>query len=216
MYNTKLQKIFNVNKIIISDGTVKGLMTGDGNVRHFDQVISTIPLPFVPDMIDDLPEHISDAYKKIDNIGVVCVIIKLKKQVTENFWLNINDERLDVPGIIEYSNLRDLDVNVVYVPFYLPRDHKKFQRIDQDFIDEARAIIKTVNPSIQDDDIIDIHASRYGYAQPICPPEFKTTLPPMNGIIGGLIIADTSYYYPEDRSISESVNLGKSLARLVQ
>ncbi|VAW90841.1 Phytoene desaturase [hydrothermal vent metagenome] len=205
-----------VKKIIISDGKVKGLMTGDNDVDKFDHVISTIPLPFVPDMIDDLPEHISNAYKKIDNIGVVCVIIQLKKQVTENFWLNINDERLDVPGIIEYSNLRDLDVNVVYVPFYLPRDNKKFQRVDQDFIDEARAIIKTVNPSIQDDDIIDIHASRYGYAQPICPPEFKATLPPLNGIIEGLIIADTSYYYPEDRSISESVDLGKSLATLVQ
>jgi len=204
-----------VKKIIIADDKVKGLMKADGEVLQYDQVISTIPLPFVPDMIDDLPEHVSNAYKCIDNIGVVCVIIKLKKQLTKNFWLNINDERLDVPGIIEYSNLRDLNESVVYVPFYLPRDNTKFQCADQEFIDEATVIIKTVNPSIQDEDILDIHASRYGYAQPICPPAFKSTLPPMSGIIDGLIIADTSYYYPEDRSISESVNLGKTLATLV-
>ncbi len=205
-----------VKKIEISGEQVKGLVTESGNENQYDQVISTIPLPFVPDMISDLPVYVSRAYKSIDNIGVVCVILKLKKSVTENFWLNINDERLDVPGLIEYSNLRGLDVNVVYVPFYLPRDNAKFKRTDQDFITEAKNIIKTVNPSVKDDDILDIHASRYGYAQPICPPAFKTTLPPMTGIIDGLIIADTSYYYPEDRSISESVNLGKSLAKFVQ
>ncbi len=203
-----------VRKIIISNGRVTGLKTESGIEKQYNQVISTIPLPFVPQMIDDLPDAVSRAYESINNIGVVCVIVKLKKQVTENFWLNINDERLNVPGIIEYSNLRKLDFNVVYVPFYLPRDNDKYQLDDKDFIDEAKNIIKTVNGDIQDTDIIDIHASRYGYAQPICPPEFKDSLPPMTGVIGGLIIADTSYYYPEDRSISESVKLGKSLSVL--
>jgi hypothetical protein len=33
--------------------------------------------------------------------------------------------------------------------------------------------------------------------------------------IQGFFMADTSYYYPEDRSISESVKVGKRLAELV-
>ena len=32
--------------------------------------------------------------------------------------------------------------------------------------------------------------------------------------IKGLLMADTAYYYPEDRSISESVSLGAKLAKL--
>jgi len=31
--------------------------------------------------------------------------------------------------------------------------------------------------------------------------------------IEGLWVADTSYYYPEDRGISESIHFGRNLAR---
>ena len=38
----------------------------------------------------------------------------------------------------------------------------------------------------------------------------------MNKVVDGFIAADTSFYYPEDRSVSESINLGKKLAKLVK
>ena len=36
----------------------------------------------------------------------------------------------------------------------------------------------------------------------------------MQSAIRGLFLADTSHYYPEDRSISESLRLGTCLAEL--
>jgi protoporphyrinogen oxidase len=203
-----------VGQVIIEDNAVKGLAVNN-NVHEYNHVISTIPLPFVPSMIPGLPDDIQAAYKKINNIGVVCVLLKLNKPVSKNFWLNINDERLEVPGLIEISNLRPFKHNIAYIPFYLPRDNRKFKNTDEEFILEARNIVQTVNPEIADEDIIDAHASRYGFAQPICPPQFKSELPPISNVIDGLYIADTSYYYPEDRSISESVDLGKKLANMI-
>jgi len=203
-----------IQKVVIEDGKVKGLNL-DASFVDCEQVISTIPLPFVSQMIPDLPDDINASYNKIDNIGVVCVLLKLKKKVTKNFWLNINDEKLEVPGLIEMSNLQPFEHNIAYIPFYLPIDTEKYQNSNEQFVAEAKKIVQTVNPDIADEDIVDAHASRYGFAQPICPPKFKQTLPPISGVIDGLHIADTSYYYPEDRSISESIDLGKQLARLV-
>ena len=57
--------------------------------------------------------------------------------------------------------------------------------------------------------------SRYEYAQTICPPNFYDALPPMKTTVEGFYMADTSYYYPEDRSISESVDMGVKLAKTV-
>ena len=37
-------------------------------------------------------------------------------------------------------------------------------------------------------------------------------LPPMQTEIRGFLMADTAYYYPEDRSISESIRVGRQLA----
>ena len=200
-----------VKKVVIKNNKIQGIEM-NGEFRSYDNVISTIPLPFVPSMIPELPDAVVSVYEKIENIGVVCVLLKLNKAVSKNFWLNINDEQLEVPGLIEFSNLRPFEHNIAYIPFYLPRDHKKFQNSNETFILEAKNIVKTINPDIEDKDIVDSHVSRYGYAQPICPPRFKDTLPPISGIIEGLQIADTSHYYPEDRSISESIQLGKQLA----
>mgnify|MGYP007000259109 len=55
----------------------------------------------------------------------------------------------------------------------------------------------------------------YRFAQPICEPEFMSKLPPRNLSISGLWVADTSYYYPEDRGISESIDFGRSMAKEV-
>lgn len=200
---------------IISDKSnhITGIKVNNEEI-NYDQVISTIPLQYVPKLIPQLPvEHLTQ-YKQVQNIGVVCLIFKLKKAVTPNFWLNISDENFEIPGIIEMSNLRPLSEHTIYVPYYMPQTLDKFKWSDQQFIDEAKAYIKKLNPELSDSDFIDNNVSRYAFAQPICQPDFAHHLPPMRSEIEGLFIADTSYYYPEDRSISESIHLGKQLAEM--
>lgn len=200
---------------VISDknNKVTGVRVGEEEI-NYDQVISTIPLQYVPNLIPQLPDEHLIQYKQVENIGVVCLLFKLKKQVTNNFWLNISDENMEIPGIIEMSNLRPLPEHTVYVPYYMPQSLEKFKWSDEQFIIEAKSYLKKLNPDLDDTDITDSHVSRYAFAQPICQPDFLHHLPPMRSSIEGLFIADTSYYYPEDRSISESIDLGKRLAEM--
>lgn len=201
-----------VQKVAIENGRVRGVETPDG-FEPFDTVISTVPMPFIPRIMPGLPEDLLDKYRALKNIAVVCVIARLKKPVTDNFWLNTNDPEMDVPGIVEYTNLRPMDTHIVYVPFYMPGEHPKYRDDDAVFLEKVRRYLKKINPSLNDDDFIDIRASRYRYAQPICGPGFLDTLPPMRLPVEGLWAADTSYYYPEDRGISESLGFGRKMAR---
>jgi protoporphyrinogen oxidase len=201
-----------VRKVLLEDGAVRGIETPTG-VESFDTVISTVPLPFVPRLIPDLPSDISAKFSALKNVAVVCVIAKLKKRVTENFWLNTNDDDMDIPGLVEYTNLRPLDHHVVYVPFYMPGEHPKYADADEVFTGKVRSYLKMINPSLTDDDFIDIRANRYRYAQPICPPGYLESIPPRKLPVEGLWVADTSHYYPEDRGISESIDFGRMMAR---
>ncbi|ELX9580986.1 NAD(P)/FAD-dependent oxidoreductase [Escherichia coli] len=201
-----------VKKVTIEEGRVTGVTVGDSH-DTFDTVISTIPLPYVSKLIPDLPSDIINKLNDIKNIAVVCVIAKLRKAVTENFWLNTNDPDMDIPGIVEYSNLRPLDNHVVYVPFYMPGENPKFLDDDSVFLLKVKNYLKKINPSLTDDDFIDIRASRYRYAQPICDPGYLSRLPSVAMPIDGLFVADTSYYYPEDRGISESIDFGRKMAK---
>jgi protoporphyrinogen oxidase len=200
-----------VEKVVIEGGKVKGVQVA-GQLEPFDKVVSTVPLPYVPRLMPDLPADVLAKFRATKNIAVVCVIVKLKKPVTENFWLNTNDPEMDIPGLVEYTNLRPLDQHVVYVPFYMPGEHPKFAEPDDAFLNKVRSYLKKINPALKDDDFIDIRASRYRHAQPICDPGYLDKLPPVALPVRGLWVADTSYYYPEDRGISESIGFGRHMA----
>ncbi len=196
---------------------VTGVETPQGGFEEYDHVISTIPLPYVPRILPDLPEHLLEMYRSRKNIAVVCVIAKLRRELTENFWTNVNDPALPfIPGVIEYSHVRDLDdpdEHIVYVPFYVPGEHAMYDETDEQFEARVRDAFKRINPSLSDDDITAVVVSKYRYAQPICEPDFMATLPNWNLPVEGLFVADTSYYYPEDRGISESIKFGRMMAR---
>ncbi|WP_449101560.1 NAD(P)/FAD-dependent oxidoreductase [Pseudomonas veronii] len=200
-----------VSRVVIENKQVQGVEV-NGQVERFDKVISTIPLPYVPRIIPDLPDDILQRFQALKNVAVVCVIAKLRKPLTENFWLNTNDPDMDIPGLVEYTNLRPLDQHIVYVPFYVPGEHPKFAEPDQVFLDKVQRYLKKINPELLDEDFIELRASRYRYAQPICDPGYLDRLPPVSLPVKGLWVADTSYYYPEDRGISESIDFGRKMA----
>jgi protoporphyrinogen oxidase len=203
-----------VEKIVIEDGRVRGVEVG-GECLAFDKVVSTVPLPLVPRLAPDLPETILARFRALKNIAVVCVIAKLRCRVSENFWVNTNDPDMDIPGVVEYTNLRPMDAHIVYVPFYMPGEHPKYADPDTVFIDKVRRYLMQINPTLLEGDFIDVRASRYRHAQPICEPGFLDRLPPRKLPVVGLWVADTSHYYPEDRGISESIGFGRMLAREV-
>lgn len=201
-----------VKQVAIADGRVVGVDVETG-LEYFDNVISTIPLPYLSGILPGLPEELLSKYKAVESIPVVCVVAKLRKKVTEYFWLNINHLEMEIPGIVEYSNLRPLETTIVYAPYYMPGTNPKFKYSDQQFKDEFRKILQKINPALQDGDFLAMHVNRYRHAQPVCEPEFLKKLPPAQLPVYGLWAADTSYYYPEDRGISESIAFGRKMAR---
>lgn len=200
-----------ITKVELENECVKSIVVNDQHIPY-ENIISTIPLPLVGRIIPDLPKPIHEKFNSKISIGVICVIAKLKKPLTDKFWLNTNDDEMDIPGIIEYSNLNPEVGHIVYVPYYMPREHEKFSHDDETYRRKVTRYFKKINPDLNEGDIIDIRVHRYAFAQPICQPRFMETLPPENLPIKGLWAADTSFYYPEDRGISESIGYGRKLA----
>lgn len=137
-----------VSKVVIEKGKINGIELF-GKVKTFDKVISTIPLPYIPKLMPDLPVDILERFQSVKNIAVVCVIVKLRKALTENFWLNTNDPEMDIPGLVEYTNLRSLKHNIVYVPFYMPGEHPKYAEPDSVFIEKVRKYLMKINSELK-------------------------------------------------------------------
>jgi protoporphyrinogen oxidase len=200
--------------VTVEDGRVAGVVAGT-EFFSADAVISTMPTPYVSRIAPDLTGEEKARYDAIANIGVVCVVFRLKRSVTRHFWVNIVDKRFEIPGIVEFSNLRPAGDTVIYIPYYMPVTHPKFSCDDALFREEGLRYLQILNPELAADDVIAFAVGRLRHAQPVCPPGFAAMLPDIETSIRGLQIADTCFYYPEDRGISESVRLGKLMAERV-
>ncbi len=202
-----------VTQIDIQDRKVTGVTLADGRKVASAQVISTAPTPVVGKLLRESAPDLVSTYDRIKNIGAVCVMLKLKRQVSPHFWVNISHPDVEIPGIVEFSNLRPLPDTVVYVPFYMPQGNAKFDRDDQAFIADSIAAVQLVNPEIKESDVLATHVGRLRYAQPICEVGFAEMIPPAQTPIAGLQIADTCFYYPEDRGVSESIKFARGMAQ---
>ncbi|WP_024891518.1 NAD(P)/FAD-dependent oxidoreductase [Luteimonas huabeiensis] len=204
-----------VQEVTTQDGKVTGILSARGWAAY-DGVLSTSPIQYVPRMVPTLPEDYRRKIESIENIPVACVILKLRHAISDNFWMNISDSRIEIPGVIEYSNLNPLDgkQHILYAPFYMPKTHPKWKSTDQALIDEVVSYLPMLNSSFDPSWVMATSCHRYEFAQTICPPGFQGALPPMESPIAGFYMADTGYYYPEDRSISESLDVGRRLAEV--
>jgi protoporphyrinogen oxidase len=199
-------------KVLVQDGRVTGVSTANGVVPA-DEVICTVPTPLISAMVPDLPADWKARYDSIANTGVCCLVFKLKRSISRHFWVNISDPDIAVPGIVEFSNLRSVgNESVVYVPYYMPADNVKFTWTDKQLLDEAFGYLQRLKPELAREDVIAAHVARLRYAQPVCEPGFAAKIPPIQTPVKGLQIADTCFYYPEDRGISESVRFGREMA----
>jgi protoporphyrinogen oxidase len=199
-------------RIRIENGAAVGVVTADSREFPADEVVSTIPTPYVPPLLAEAPEAVRAPYAQIRNIGVVCVLHRLAQPVSQNFWVNISDPRMEIPGIVEFSNLRPVGEDaIVYVPYYMPQTHPKFAWANEAFVEESWRYLKMLNPALTDADLKASHVGRLRHAQPICEPGFAEMIPPARTPIAGLSIADTCFYYPEDRGVSESIRFARGM-----
>jgi protoporphyrinogen oxidase len=212
-----------VEEVVVEDAAGGARVTGvrcNGGFEAFERVISTIPLPYLARLVPALPQPERARVEAIRNIGVVCVLLKLRRPFTRNFWMNINSPAIELPGLIEYTNLNPMTEqgrpHLIYAPYYMPQTHPKYGRSHDAFIDETLGYMRKIRPDFDRSEVIAATASRYQFAQTVCSPGFFDALPPMRSAVRGLVMADTSHYYPEDRSISESMRIGARLAALAQ
>jgi protoporphyrinogen oxidase len=204
-----------VRNIVVSDGALQGVETTAAELVSAANVISTAPLPYVPSMLQRHAGWLAARYEHFDNVAVACVVHKLRRSVSQNFWVNISDPAIGIPGFVEFSNLRPLPDTIVYVPYYMPASHEKFSWSDAALGDESFSFLQRVNRQLTSADRIATHVGRLRYAQPVCSVGFAAKLPRAQTPIAGLQIADTSFYYPEDRGISESIKYAKHMVAAI-
>ena len=142
-----------VAEIIHNDGKVRAVKCADEEIAC-DAVISTISAPELAQIISGARGPYIDKVRKIESIGVVCALLITKQELSENFWLNINDPEINLAGIIEYSNLNPCSFckgsKVLYMPQYIQSGHPIFKTSKEEIISIYSKYLSKINGSFSE------------------------------------------------------------------
>ena len=208
-----------VHRILVDDNRVTGIETRDGRLWPFDYVVSTVPLPTFLRITPHLPADYRSRLAAIDFVGVVCLVLRLRQPLTDNYWLNVNDPRIPFNGCIEYTNLDENATpdhsSIVYVPYYLPTGHERFSYTDEELLQESVDALQIINRDFDADWITDFAVSRDTLAQAICQVGFLSQVPAHETPIRNLYLLESTQLYPSDRSISGTIDLAQKVSFLI-
>jgi protoporphyrinogen oxidase len=216
--NIDLRLGVRVSPLTVRDGRVHEVRVGDETIPC-DAVISTVALPTLARLVPGQTDRYFANVAGVEYIGVVCMLLSLKRSFSPNFWTNINDPRISFNGIIEQTNLnanlRAAGLNVIYIPFYLPTTEPRYSASNEALFAEYIPMLTLVNPAFNESWIKEWHVFRAPYAQAIFATHFVARMPEHRSSVRGLFVTDSTQFYPEDRTISAAIAQGRKVARLI-
>jgi protoporphyrinogen oxidase len=208
-----------VEEIALEEGKARAVRAG-GQWKRYDAILSTIPMPALLPLATGAGRERLIGLTEMQSTGVTCLVLRLKRPYTRYFWTNIADARVQIAGVIEYSNLnagacRNGD-HIVYIPQYLPSDSPRYALDDDAIYREYLGYLKLIRPEFEPAWVRQWWVFRDQYAQPICTMGFSKKVLGIRSPVAGLYITDSHQLYPDDRTVSNSIDLGHKAAGAIQ
>jgi protoporphyrinogen oxidase len=190
--------------------------------EHFDAVLATVPSDIFLQLLEDqlalsLGGDYLERLRATEYQHALCLLLELDRGFSPFYWTNIAEAGMPFIGLIEQTNLVGEDRyggrRFLYVANYLGAGDPLLA-LDPDALIEAYTEgLRRVNPDFSADWIVDRWLFREPAAQPVVTVGYHERIPPLDTGAPGLVLANTTQIYPEDRGTNYSVRLGDDAAR---
>ena len=197
----------------------------DGGPERYDGVIATVPSDVFVELLDpELAAATRRGY--LERVGgarymtALCLLLELDRRFHDFYWTNVADPELPFIGLIEHTNFVEPERyggrRFLYVANYLRSDHPLLELDADALLDRYEAGLRRVNPAFSRDWVVNRWLHSEPAAQPIVTAGYVDRMPPLDTGVPGLVLANTTQIYPEDRGTNYSVRLGDQAAEALE
>ncbi len=205
--------------LTITGGACTAVKTADGAISA-DAVLLTPPLPEIANL---LRPHISaEAVSRLNSIRYlanICLVLDLKRSLSDTYWLNVNDASFPFVGLIEHTNFEPAASyggrHIVYLSKYLPESDALYQMNDADLLDYALPFIKRIIPAFDRDWINRFYVWRAPCAQPLVVRHYSDLIPAFETPLKNVFVCTMAQIYPEDRGTNYAIREGRAAGRRI-
>ncbi len=195
----------------IKDDVIEGAICNKKVIKA-DKYISTLPLEITFNKTR-LPEEYAKRLKEIEYHGVFCLLLGLKKKISDIYWLNIIEDS-PFKVIVEHTNFQDKEkygTNLAYLAGYYPLSSEVWGK-EKELADKFIDSLKKLFPNITDEDIVFKKMFSEKYAGIVSKRGFLKNLPKIETPFKNLSIIGMFNCYPE-RGLELQIRLVKDLIK---
>jgi protoporphyrinogen oxidase len=192
--------------------------------ESYDAVVATVPSDVFLALLDpSLREEVGDAYAgrvaSVEYQAALCLVLELDRRFSPYYWTNVADPALPFIGLIEHTNLvspaRYGERRFLYVANYVERGDPLLELGAEALLEHYLAGLRAVNPGFEPAWVRGMRVYREPAAQPVVTPGYRERMPALRTPARGLVLANITQIYPEDRGTNYSVRLGTQAAEAV-
>jgi protoporphyrinogen oxidase len=185
--------------------------------ERYDRVLSTLP----NDVMLGVAGHLlSDDYRRrletIEYHTAVCLLLEIDRRFSPYYWTNIADPQVEFVGLVEHTNFVEPERyggrRFLYLANYVEPGHELLALDADALLTRYETSLCRMNPAFDRSWIRERWLFREPAAQPIVTVGYERLIPPLQTGVPGLVLANTTQIYPEDRGTNYAVRLGDEAA----
>jgi protoporphyrinogen oxidase len=190
----------------------------EGDPERYDAVIATVPNDIFMAIAGNLVDGTYRARcEAIEYHTALCLLLELDRRFSPFYWTNIADRDLPFVGLVEHTNLispaRYDGRRFLYVANYVEPGDPLLALDPDELIEAYLPGMRKVQPGFDRSWIKERWRFAEPAGQPIVTVGYQQRIPPLDTGVPGLILANTTQVYPEDRGTNYAVRLGEEAAR---
>ncbi|MDX6650207.1 MAG: hypothetical protein QOJ97_2158 [Solirubrobacteraceae bacterium] len=195
--------------------------TAEGEPERYDAVLATVPSDVFEPLLDPaLAAQVGEEYlgrvRGAEYHTALCVLMEVDRKITDSYWTNVCDAEVPFIGVIEHTNFvgsqRYGGRRFLYVANYVESDSPLLDLDLDRLLDAYDDGLRRISPAWDRDAIKRAWRFVEPAAQPIVTAGYVRRMPPLRTPVPGLVLANTTQVYPEDRGTNYAVRLGDDAA----
>jgi protoporphyrinogen oxidase len=204
--------------VLMREERCRGLTLRDGRIEAKAVVFTGAPRQAAALLGPEAPPHYASQIGAIDYLANVCLVLDLVRNLSDLYWINVNDPGFPFVGVIEHTNF-DSDPadrrHLVFLSRYLPADDPAWADDDKAVLEKALPHLAGMFPQFDREWIRSHHVWRARWAQPLVEVGYAARIPAPRSPLPGFYLASMAQVYPQDRGTNYAVRDGRAVASLV-
>jgi protoporphyrinogen oxidase len=205
-----------VKKIAVKDGKISGVVHSKGKLKT-NCVISTIP-PSQLRRVSGIRGEYGKRLESLEYQGCISVLLGISGRLTDFYWTNLIDGNERFGAIVEHTNFIPASSyegdHILYIASYPPKDSPLWKKSGREIMHAYLEKLRQLLPG-RDINVMWWHVSSSRDAGLVYKKGILSSMVGTETPVSGLFAGGMFNSYPE-RSINESVRIGKECARLAQ